>query len=109
MNATFLCNDGNAAKALALAGGGIFLKSIWDVGAELRDGTLVRVLERYSMPSAPLHVVYPHALHLAPRVRHCADYALKNLRREWEQLNDRTFAAEATLRERSTAPPVAGP
>lgn len=91
VNATFLCNDGNAAKALALAGGGIFLKSIWDVGAELQDGTLVRVLERYSVPSAPLHVVYPHALHLAPRVRHFADYALKNLRQEWERLTNRTF------------------
>jgi len=34
VNATFLCNDGNAAKALALAGGGggIFLKSIWGCG-----------------------------------------------------------------------------
>lgn len=89
VNATFLCNDGNAAKALALAGGGIFLKSIWDVGSELRDGALVRVLGRYSIPSAPLHVVYPHALHLAPRVRHFADYALKSLRGEWELLADK--------------------
>lgn len=94
VNATFLCNDGNAAKALALAGGGIFLKSIWDVGAELQDGTLVRVLERYSVPSAPLHVLYPHALHLAPRVRHFADYALKNLRQEWERLTRRTFPSD---------------
>jgi DNA-binding transcriptional LysR family regulator len=92
VNATFLCNDGNAAKALALSGGGIFLKSIWDVGAELRDGTLVRVLERYSMPSAPLHVVYPHALHLAPRVRHFADYALERLRHEWQLLVEQTLA-----------------
>ncbi|MDR6861520.1 LysR family transcriptional regulator [Variovorax guangxiensis] len=92
VNATFLCNDGNAAKALALAGGGILLKSVWDVGAELSDGTLVRVLERYSMPSAPLHVVYPHALHLAPRVRRFADYALDSLRREWERLTPRPVA-----------------
>jgi DNA-binding transcriptional LysR family regulator len=94
VNATFLCNDGNAAKALALAGGGILLKSIWDVGAELRDGTLVRVLEQYSIPSAPLHVVYPHALHLAPRVRQFADHALKNLRQEWDRLIHRTLRAD---------------
>jgi DNA-binding transcriptional LysR family regulator len=92
VNATFLSNDGNAAKALAIAGGGILLKSLWDVGSELRDGTLVRVLERYSMPSAPLHVVYPHALHLAPRVRHFTDYVLKNLRQEWERLTGPTSA-----------------
>lgn len=90
VNATFLSNDGPAAKALAIAGGGILLKSLWDVGSELRDGTLVRVLERYGMPSAPLHVVYPHALHLAPRVRHFADYALKSLRLEWKRLTDQT-------------------
>jgi DNA-binding transcriptional LysR family regulator len=94
VNATFLCNDGNAAKALALAGGGILLKSIWDVGSELRDGTLVRVLRRYGIPSAPLHVVYPHALHLAPRVRHFADHALKVLRGEWELLADQASAGD---------------
>ena len=99
VNATFLCNDGNAAKALALAGGGIFLKSIWDVGSELRDGTLVRVLGRYSIPSAPLHVVYPHALHLAPRVRHFADYALKSLRGEWALLTDKASAGDRSPNE----------
>jgi DNA-binding transcriptional LysR family regulator len=92
VNATFLSNDGNAAKALAMAGGGIFLKSLWDVGTELKEGTLVRVLERYSIPSAPLHVVYPHALHLAPRVRAFADHALKSLREEWQQLTSATSA-----------------
>lgn len=87
VNATFLCNDGNAGKALALAGGGIFLKSLWDVGSDLAEGRLVRVLPEYSMPSAPLHLVYPHSMHLAPRVRVFAEFAVQRLRSEWRKLS----------------------
>jgi DNA-binding transcriptional LysR family regulator len=86
IGATFLCNDGNAGQALAVAGAGIFFKSLWDVGSELANGSLVRVLEQYSAPTDPLHVVYPHALHLAPRVRHFADFAIARLRDEWQKL-----------------------
>lgn len=87
VNATFLCNDGNAGKAIALAGGGIFLKSLWDVGSDLAEGRLVRVLPEYSMPSAPLHLVYPHSMHLAPRVREFAEFAVQRLRSEWRKLS----------------------
>jgi hypothetical protein len=38
--------------------------------------------------------VYPHALHLAPRVRHFADYALEGLRGEWELLADQASAGD---------------
>lgn len=86
IDSTFLCNDGNAAQALAIAGAGIFFKSLWDVGSELLDGTLMRVLESYSAPIDPLHLVYPHALHLTPRVRSFADFAIEKLRRQWQTL-----------------------
>jgi DNA-binding transcriptional LysR family regulator len=77
---TFYCNDGDAAQAIAREGGGIFYKALWDVGADLANGTLVRVLPQYSAPSEPLQLVYPHALHLSPRVRQFADFALERLR-----------------------------
>lgn len=86
ISATFICNDGNAARALALDGAGIFLKSLWDVGADIAEGRLVRVLAEYNLPSAPLHLVYPHAQHLAPRVREFAEFAIERLRHEWEKL-----------------------
>lgn len=87
VNATYLCNDGNAAKALALAGGGIFLKSLWDVGADLAEGRLVRVLPDYRMPSAPLHMVYAHSQHLAPRVQQFVEFSIERLRHEWQSFN----------------------
>ncbi|MDQ1816346.1 LysR family transcriptional regulator [Massilia sp. CCM 9210] len=77
---TFFCNDGDAAQAIAREGGGIFYKALWDVSADLDDGSLVRVLKQYSAPSEPLQVVYPHALHLSPRVRQFADFAIERLR-----------------------------
>jgi DNA-binding transcriptional LysR family regulator len=83
IQATFLCNDGDAAQALALEGAGIFFKSIWDVGADLAAGRLVQVMQGYRAPTEPLHVVYPHALHLSPRVREFSDYAVAQLRHAW--------------------------
>ena len=36
------------ARELVLAGAGIALRSTWDVGDELRDGRLLRVLPQYA-------------------------------------------------------------
>lgn len=83
---TFICNDGDAASALAMAGAGIFFKSIWDVGADLMDGRLVHIMRAYRAMTEPLHVVYPHALHLTPRVREFANFALKALAEDWVKL-----------------------
>ncbi len=80
---SFMASDGEAALALALAGAGIFYKSIWDVGAYLDAGQLVRVLPTISVPSEPLHAVFGHAQQLAPRVRQCVDFALPRLRSSW--------------------------
>ena len=42
------CDDGEQIKQWAINGGGIALKSIWDVVEELNAGLLVPVLEKYS-------------------------------------------------------------
>lgn len=80
---TCMASDGEAALALALSGAGILFKSIWDVGAHLESGSLVRVLPAISVPSAPLHAVFAHAQQLAPRVRHFLDFALPSLQASW--------------------------
>jgi DNA-binding transcriptional LysR family regulator len=80
---SFMASDGEAALALALSGAGIFFKSIWDVGAYLDAGQLVRVLPTISVPSQPLHAVFGHAQQLAPRVRQFLDFALPRLRSSW--------------------------
>jgi DNA-binding transcriptional LysR family regulator len=83
VDAAFLTNDGEAAHQLALAGSGIALKSIWDVGDDLAAGRLRRVLPDHAIAAAPLHAVYPHQRNLAPRVRLFVDYLKDSLRAAW--------------------------
>ncbi|EYC50299.1 LysR family transcriptional regulator [Hylemonella gracilis str. Niagara R] len=80
---SFMASDGEAALALALSGAGILYKSVWDVGAYLDAGQLVRVLPTINVPSEPLHAVFGHAQQLAPRVRQFLDFALPRLRASW--------------------------
>ena len=74
---------GGAAQQLALAGSGIALKSIWDVGDDLEAGRLRRVLPNHAMAAAPLHAVYPHQRNLAPRVRVFVGYLKERLQAAW--------------------------
>jgi DNA-binding transcriptional LysR family regulator len=83
VDAAFLTNDGGAAQQLALAGSGIALKSIWDVGDDLAAGRLLRVLPNHAMAAAPLHAVYPHQRNLAPRVRLFVGYLKDRLQAAW--------------------------
>ncbi len=80
---SFVCDDGEAAHALALQGVGIALKSIWDVGDDLQAGRLLQVLPRHAIAAAPLHAVYLHGRHLAPRVRLFVDFLAGQLREAW--------------------------
>ncbi|MEI2455641.1 MULTISPECIES: LysR family transcriptional regulator [Lysobacter] len=93
---SLVSNDGGAVHAWALAGAGIALKSIWDVGDDLAAGRLQRVLPGHSIPAAPLHAIYAHAEHLPPRARLFIDYLRERLRSAWRwepapAAADRTF------------------
>lgn len=79
ITATLASNDGEVVHGWALAGHGIARKSIWDVADDLEGGRLVRVLADYPVPAAPLHAIYPHGRHLAPRVRAFIDYLREQL------------------------------
>ena len=79
----FICDDGEAAQALALAGLGIIRKSIWDVGDDLESGRLVQVLPRQAIAAAPLHAVYPSGRYLAPRVRLFVELLARRLQAAW--------------------------
>ncbi len=78
-----VCDDGEAVQALALAGAGIALKSIWDVGDDLESGRLVQVLPRQAIAAAPLHAVYPSGRYLAPRVRLFVELLARRLQAAW--------------------------
>ncbi len=83
IDAAIVTNDGEAAHRLALADAGIAVKSIWDVGDDILAGKLRRVLPQHSMSAAPLHAIYPHSQHLAPRVRAFVDYLRERLAQAW--------------------------
>ena len=83
VNPAYVTNDGEAAHTLALAGGGIVQKSIWDVGDDLGSGRLVRVLPDYAIPAAPLQAVYANAQHLAPKVRRFVAFCAERLKQDW--------------------------
>lgn len=78
-----ISNDGGVVLAWALAGAGIALKSIWDVGDDLAAGRLIRLLPDHAVAAAPLHAIYPHSGHLAPRVRKFVDYLRERLSEAW--------------------------
>lgn len=65
----FLCNDGAVLHDWALAGMGLAWRSLWEVGADLRWGRLVSVLDDFATPPVGIHAVFPQRRHLPLRVR----------------------------------------
>ena len=74
-----VCNDGEAAHAMALEGLGIVLKSIWDVADDLAGGRLVQVLPKHAVSAAPLNAVYLRGHNRVPRVRAFIDFLHERL------------------------------
>jgi DNA-binding transcriptional LysR family regulator len=63
-------NSSELVRELALAGVGVALRSLWDVGDALRDGRLVRVLPEWEgMLDVAIWAVHPRAPIVSPAVR----------------------------------------
>ncbi|MDD5249190.1 MAG: LysR family transcriptional regulator [Rhodocyclaceae bacterium] len=63
------CNDGAVLHEWALAGRGLAWRSLWEVGADLRAGRLVPVLDDYAAPPLGIYAVFPRRRQLPLRVR----------------------------------------
>jgi DNA-binding transcriptional LysR family regulator len=50
-------NDGEVVRGWAVAGLGVIARSEWDVADDLRTGRLIRLLDRYTLPPAPVVVL----------------------------------------------------
>lgn len=62
-------NEGEMQMQLALQGIGIVRLTRLTMAQAIRDGTLIPLLEGYSADEpVPIHAVYPHRRHLAPKV-----------------------------------------
>ena len=67
------CNNGEIIRQWAVDGHGIILRSMWDVGSDLKEGRLVRVLPGYQQP-ADICAVYPLKLTQSAKVRVCVEF-----------------------------------
>ncbi len=89
LEATTLCDDGDAAQVLAVQGAGIARKSIWDVAEDLHSGRLVEVLPHFALATSPLSAVHGSGKQLAPRVRVFLEHMVQQLRESvaWRYAN----------------------
>lgn len=69
-------NDGAVARAWALDGHGIAMKSVWDIGADLLAGHLHIVMPGWRTPEAPVHALFQRSRYMAPRVRVLLDFLI---------------------------------
>lgn len=65
----FECNDGAVLHEWALAGRGLAWRSLWEVGQDLKEGTLTSVLDAWQAPPMGIYAVFPQRRHLPLRVR----------------------------------------
>lgn len=79
-NCRVIVDDGLSQKRVTLAGAGISMNSIWSVHAEIRDGSLVRVLPDYRIADqSVLWLVYPKTNVLSAKVRLFMDFLLDRI------------------------------
>lgn len=69
-----ISNNGDTARAAALAGMGIIWQPTFLIGADLKAGRLVRVLPDYHMPDIDILALYPSRRHLGAKVRVMVDF-----------------------------------
>ncbi len=70
-------NDGALSREWAVAGYGIAMKSVWDIGADLRAGKLQILMPAWRSPDVPVHALYQGTRYVAPRVRALLDFLVK--------------------------------
>jgi LysR family transcriptional regulator, regulator for bpeEF and oprC len=74
-------NESNANLAAVLAGLGISQVGQFAAAAHLERGELVPVLQGWTRPPIPLHVVYPPNRHLSAKVRAFVEWMAELLAR----------------------------
>lgn len=70
----YAVNSSIAVRDALVRGVGVALVPTFVVGDDLRNGRLVPVLKSYTAAPKALHVVYPAARHLTPKVRALVDF-----------------------------------
>ena len=68
------CSDGQVLHAWCLAGLGLAWRSWWEVGADVRAGRLVSVLDDFAAPPNGIYAVFAQRKHLPLRLRLWIDH-----------------------------------
>ncbi len=87
INPTFEINDAAAAIDAAEKGHGITIALSYMVHERIREGKLVTILDDFTPPPRPVHLVYPQTRLVAPKVRAFVDYAAPRLKLVLAQLD----------------------
>lgn len=66
-------SNGEIARAWALDGHGIILRSVWNIATDLQHGALVHILPDYAQP-ADVYAAYPERLASSARLRTCVEF-----------------------------------
>ena len=88
--ATMRTNNGDTARAAALAGHGIIWQPTFLIGPDLRAGRLVALLPGHRLPDIDVLAVYPSRRHTSARVRAMVDFLVEAFRgvTPWEREPD---------------------
>ncbi|WP_266064061.1 LysR family transcriptional regulator [Brucella intermedia] len=73
VNGQFAFNHSDAICDAVLADRGIALLSTWLIADHLRERQLIQILPGIETRGFPIHALWPHARHLAPKVRVVVD------------------------------------
>jgi DNA-binding transcriptional LysR family regulator len=74
VNCRMHTNNGDTARAAALAGHGVIWQPTFLIGDDLRAGRLVRVLPEYRLPDIDVLALYPSRRHVSAKVRAAIDF-----------------------------------
>lgn len=80
IHSTISSNVNEAAVAAAVSGLGIASCGAWGCRSELEKGTLVQVLDDWSLGAVPVHAVYPAGRASKPAARKFIEYLIVELR-----------------------------
>ncbi|WP_311266738.1 LysR family transcriptional regulator [Sphingobium sp. WCS2017Hpa-17] len=80
---TLSTNDGEMARAWALDGAGIVIKSLWEVADDLDTGRLQQLLPELPLPASSIVALYVPGQGEMAKVRSCLDFLARHLKRDW--------------------------
>lgn len=88
----FEINDAVAAIAAAEAGDGITITLSYMVAEQIRQGKLLTILDAWTPPASPVHLVFPQNRLMSPKLRAFVDFSAPRLKQALDKATLSGFA-----------------